>query len=196
MKKFIINNRSSLEKLRQILLNTLVIIKNIQEKIYETNTQNTNDKKPNSNYICTPTPMPLSSASSSTNNSLNSSISSISSNNEDKNENNNLDVGRVSIYREVEEEINKFNICEEVSLEKILDLNENNKVILKNLTESIINYQKFYINILGKYLEIKKESQITKNEMTIFRQSTEIMIRLQEYAQQGEVPKWIKFLQK
>ena len=196
MKKFIINNRSSLEKLRQILLNTLVIIKNIQEKIYETNTQNTNDKKPNSNYICTPTPMPLSSASSSTNNSLNSSISSISSNNEDKNENNNLDVGRVSIYREVEEEINKFNICEEVSLEKILDLDENNKVILKNLTESIINYQKFYINILGKYLEIKKESQITKNEMTIFRQSTEIMIRLQEYAQQGEVPKWIKFLQK
>ena len=32
--------------------------------------------------------------------------------------------------------------------------------------------------------------------MTIFRQSTEIMIRLQEYAQQTEVPKWILYLQK
>ena len=193
MKKFIINNRASLEKLRQILLNTLVIIKNIQEKIYEKN--KTDDKPDDSLSFSTPMPM---SSSTIYDTSLNNTTSTIMPNNEEKNENND-DFSRVSIYKEVEEETkahDKFNICEEVSLEKILNINESNKVILNNLTESIINYQKFYINILSKYLAIKKESQITKDEMTIFRQSTEIMIRLQEYAQQSEIPEWIKFLQK
>ena len=193
MKKFIINNRSSLEKLRQILLNTLVIIKNIQEKIYEKNKTNAKSDE----TIEFSTPMPLSS-SNIYDTSLNNTTSTIMPNNEEKNENSD-DFSRASLYKEVEEEIqahDKFNICEEVSLEKILNINEDNKVRLNNLTESIINYQKFYINILSKYLAIKKDSQITKDEMTIFRQSTEIMIRLQEYAQQCEIPEWIKFLQK
>ena len=186
MKKFVINNRTSLEKLRQILLNTLVLIKNLQEKIYESNSTNNIN-----NYSLGSTPMPLS-ASTSSNSSLNSSIN-------DDIKNNNDNFSRVSIYRELEEEEakthDKFNISEEASLEKIIGVKEN-KTILNNLTESIINYQKFYIDILNKYLEIKKDSQLTKNEMTIFRQSTEIMIRLQEYAQQTEVPEWILFLQK
>ena len=187
MKKFIINNRASLEKLREILLNTLVIIKNLQEKLYENN-----ENVVSSNFT---TPMPLSS-STTPNSSLDNSLSSI---NDDIKNNENRDISRVSIYKEVEEEMkthDKFNINEEVSLKSILEVNEDNKIILNNLTESIINYQKFYIDILKKYLEINKDSQITKNEMTIFRQATEIMIRLQEYAQQTEVPEWILYLQK
>ena len=199
MRKFIINNRASLEKLRQILINTLVLIKNLQEKIYENdninnnNIINNNDNNSNIIYSNFVTPAPLSASTS-----LNSSVSSLSSVNEEK-PNNIGDNPRLSIYKEVEEENNEhdiFNINEDASLVKILEINENNKIILNSLTEAIINYQKFYINILDKYLNIKKDSQITKDEMTIFRQSTEIMIRLQEYAQQNEVPEWVIYLQK
>ena len=70
------------------------------------------------------------------------------------------------------------------------------KAYVNNLTEAILNFQKFYINLLSKYKTINKDSQITKNEMMIFQQSTEIMIRLQEYAQQSDVPAWISSLQK
>ena len=185
MKIFIINNRASLEKLRQILLTTLVLIKNLQEKTYENNIL-TSSSSSNSTSL-----------SSSLNSSMNSSLSSI--NEDNKNNNDHRELSSFLIFEEVEEEIksnDKFNICEEASLEKILSNNEENKEILNNLTESIINYQKFYIDLLNKYLEINKESQITKNEMTIFRQSTEIIIRLQEYAQQNEVPEWVLILQK
>ena len=182
MKKLIINNRGSLEKLRQILLNTLVIIKNLQGKINDNNALSIQTS--------------LSASTSSI--SLNSSLSSIN----EGNKNNKDEGGRLSIYKEVEEEDiiiaqdDKFNINEDASLEKMLEINQNNILILNNFTESIINYQKFYINIINKYIEINKDSQITKDEMTIFRQSTEIIIRLQEYAQQSEVPEWILYLQK
>jgi hypothetical protein len=130
-----INNRSSLEKLRQILLNTLVIIKNIQEKIYEKNKTNA---KPDDTMEFS-TPMPLSS-SNIYDNSLNNTTSTITPNNEEKNENND-DFSRVSLYKEVEEEIkahDKFNICEEVSLEKILNINEDNKVILNIYSKKLL----------------------------------------------------------
>ena len=178
MKKFIIDNRAALEKLRQILLTTLVLIKGLQEKIIQNNLSN---------------PSSLSSSTAS----FSSSNSSIVEDNK-KNINNHRDISGLSIFQEIEEEIkshDKFNITEEASLENILS-NEKNKGIINSLTEAILNYQKFYIDLLNKYLEINKDSQITKNEMTIFRQSTEIMIRLQEYAQQTEVPEWIIYLQK
>ena len=178
MKKFVINNRNSLSKLKQILLTTLVLIKGLQEKAIQYN-------------------IPFSNLSSSSSTASSFSLSANSSIVDDKNDNNNNDVARMSIF-DIEEEIkphDKFNIIEEASLETILK-KENNKKILDALTESIINYQKFYIDLLNNYLVINKDAQIIKNEMTIFRQSTEIMIRLQEYAQQAEVPKWILYLQK
>jgi hypothetical protein len=49
---------------------------------------------------------------------------------------------------------------------------------------------------LEKYLRIDKKTEITKNEMSIFRQCTELMIRLEEYAQHKEVPQWVIYLQK
>ena len=180
MKKFIINNRDSLEKLRQILITTLVLIKDLQEKTVQKNEINT-----------------LSSSVSFSTSSFSSTNSSINSDNENI-DNNEKEISRQTLFQEIEEEIKSndiFNITEEASLEKIL-LNEQNKSIIDSLTEAIINYQKFYIDLLNKYLEIKKDIQLTKNEITIFRQSTEIMIRLQEYAQQNEVPEWISYLEK
>lgn len=110
------------------------------------------------------------------------------------------DISRMSIFQQIEEEgdeiDDKFLIIEEVSLEGVLSINKSNEEILNNLTNAILNFQKFYILLLSQYNSINKESQITKNEMMIFQQSTEIMIRLQEYAQQSDVPAWISSLQK
>ena len=181
MKKFVIKNRTSLEKLRQILLTILVLIKSLQEKSNQ-NTQQNQDI----------TPMPLSN---------NVNFPSFGGKNEDKNKikKESMDLTGISLFQQIEEageDHDKFNISEESSLAGILSINKENEPILNNLTEAILNFQKFYIELLTQYNQINKDSQITKNEMTIFQQSTEIMIRLQEYAQQTEVPEWISFLQK
>ena len=179
MNKFIVNDRTCLEKLRQILLTTLVLIKRIQEKKSENSTTN------NSNNTKETT------ASPSNNNNNSSSNNSKPSKNEQK------EASVISIFQEVEEETrDKFIISEEASFENISSIKEINKDMLNNFTESIQQFQNFYIDILKKYLEINKDSQITKNEMTIFKQSTQIIIRLQEYAQQKEVPQWVLSLQK
>ena len=179
MRKYIINNRASLEKLRQILLTTLVLIKSLQEKTHDVFSMNPEA-----------TPMPLSN---------NANYSSSGRNNEKKGDKGKL-MTRMSIFQRIEEEVeethDKFLIIEEASLQGVLSSDMNNKEILNNLTEAILNFQTFYTELLSQYKGINKESQITKNEMTIFQQSTEIIIRLQEYAQQTEVPNWISFLQK
>ena len=183
MRKFIINNRTSLEKLRQILMTTLALIKSLQEKKDEKSTSTINQDI---------TPMPLS-------NSVN--FPSFGGNNDkSRNKKSGKIISSMSIFRRIEEEgeenEDKFFIIEDASLEGVLSLNNNNSKILNNLTEAILNFQKYYILLLSQYNSINKDSQITKNEMMIFQQSTEIMIRLQEYAQQSEVPLWISSLQK
>ena len=183
MRKFIINNRTSLEKLRQILMTTLALIKSLQEKKDEKSTSTINQDI---------TPMPLS-------NSVN--FPSFGGNNDkSRNKKSGKIISSMSIFRRIEEEgeenEDKFFVIEDASLEGVLSLNNNNSKILNNLTEAILNFQKYYILLLSQYNSINKDSQITKNEMMIFQQSTEIMIRLQEYAQQSEVPLWISSLQK
>ncbi len=86
--------------------------------------------------------------------------------------------------------INNFHIPKEVSFESI---NKNGKIskILKSLTESIILYQKFYISMLNVLICFPINEQITRNEMRMFKQSTELLIRLQEYANQEIIPDWI-----
>ena len=194
MRKFIINNRASLEKLRQILLTTLVLIKSLQEKFNE-NTNNVNADI---------TPMPLSNSvnfpsfAGGNNNNINTKPKSSDINKIEKGDN-----PRKSIFQQIEEEVeenkDKFFIIEEASLKGVISsitTNKDDESILNNLTDAILNFQKYYIELLLKYKTINKESQITKNEMTIFQQSTEITIRLQEYAQQTEIPDWISFLQR
>ena len=91
--------------------------------------------------------------------------------------------------------LTRFIIRDESSFENIL-LTKINKETIANFTSSILNYQEFYKSILEKYLRIDRKTEITKNEMSIFRQCTELMIRLEEYAQHKEVPQWVFNLQK
>ena len=41
-----------------------------------------------------------------------------------------------------------------------------------------------------------KDSQVTKDDITILKQSTELMIRLQEYTQNQEIPEWLHNMEK
>ena len=59
-------------------------------------------------------------------------------------------------------------------------LNKINKDIASNFISSILNYQEFYVSILEKFFKIDNKTEITKSEMAIFRQCTELMIRLEE----------------
>ena len=169
MKKLKFHSLDSLKKMRQILLITLIFIKNLQDNNYSYSTSNSDnnlDKK----------------LSTSSNN-----LTNISNYNNNK-----------LFFKEIsngEGNLTRFIIRDESSLENIL-LSKINKDILSNFTSSILNYQEFYINILEKYLRIDKKTEITKNEMSIFRQCTELMIRLEEYAQHKEVPQWVIYLQK
>ena len=89
----------------------------------------------------------------------------------------------------------RFIIKNESSSENIL-LNKVDKDAASNFISSILNYQEFYISILEKFWKIDKTTEITKSEMAIFRQCTELMIRLEEYAQHKGVPSWVTYLQK
>ena len=92
--------------------------------------------------------------------------------------------------------INQYFIKKESSLKNILESNKNNSKIIDLLTQSIKNYQDFYINILRQYFHITKEMQVTKYEISIFKQCSELILRLQEYSKQDEIPLWVYYLEK
>ena len=105
---------------------------------------------------------------------------------------------RPSIISELNKPLNNYgnvyNICEESSLTYILKNNKFNQLI-NQLSEAILQFQEYYINILLEYSKL--DSQVTKFEILIFSQFTELNIRLQEYSQQKEENiKWIKYLEK
>ena len=109
-------------------------------------------------------------------------------------------IRKPSLFTQLSEETDKTDINEiyfilEETLYNNL-LTHIDETTIKNLTEAVKNYQKFYINLLIKVFEIPKNSQITKIEIKVFKHSTELMIRLQEYAQDIEIPEWIGFLEK
>ena len=171
--KIKITNRENLKNIKQIILITLVFVKNFQDKIIP----NANNPEQISNHLY------------ENNNNINI----------DSKEN---FIVRPSIFAEVSNlEDNKYinkklEIMEESSLLYILKIDKNAEEIIKALTESILDYQKYFINFLSEYLKIKKDMQITKYEINIFKQFTELILRLQEYSQQNEIPSWINFLQK
>ena len=75
--------------------------------------------------------------------------------------------------------------------------NENYSQILNQLSISILKYQQYYINVLGKYfLSFNKSKGNLRNSIKIFKQSTEVLIRLQEYTNQENIPDWLTCLQK
>ena len=116
-----------------------------------------------------------------------------------KNEGNSLK-RKVTLFDQLNQEDNKnikeqanefYNISEKLSLKNIKS-NESYKDILSSFTDTIADFQGFYIELLNQFFLFDSKTQITKNELDIFRNSTELMIRLQEYAQDSEIPKWVK----
>ena len=171
MNKLAFKNRDEIQRLRYILFTTLVFAKSLQEK------------KLQNNLI----------ASNKTPDNINDNTANL-----------NKLRKKTSLFTELNQEINPddvemnielYNISEESSLKTILS-NNYLKNIIPSLTETIAEYQKCYISLLNEYLLFKKDSQITKNEINIFKNSTELMIRLQEYAQNEEVPEWLQYIEK
>ena len=131
-------------------------------------------------------------------------ISSSSNNNNTINEGENNALKRQSslfvilndeVENEKEKIKEKYNITEEASLKNIL-LDENNIAMMDSFNDTISNYQKYYIKLLEIFHTIPKENQVTKMEISYFRKTTELMIRLQEYIKSTDIPEWYYFLQK
>ena len=175
-KKIKLNNRESLKNIRQIILMTLAFIKNFQDNIKEDeslsnalyeNNNNTNIES-NDNIVARP--------------SIFVEISQFGDNMYNPYKKNNLE--------------RKCTIKEQSSLLNILKGNEDARNIIQNLAGNILDFQKYFIDFLNEYLKIKKDMQITKYEISIFKQFTELIFRLQEYSPQNEFPSWINYFQK
>ena len=170
--KVVIKKREDFYKIRHILVTTWVFIKSLQEKNFSGNSGKNSTKQDENN------------------NSIN-------------NQSLNLTIRHSSLFITSNEEIEnekdftkeKYNISEEASLKSILQ-EESNIDIMNNLNETITNYQKFYVNLLEIFYSIPEKSQITKMEISFFKNSTELMIRLQEYIQSTDIPEWYFFLEK
>ena len=91
--------------------------------------------------------------------------------------------------------MNQYSIKIESSLKTILESNKNNSKIIDLLNQSIKNYQEFFINILRQYFKITKEMQVTKYEISLLKQCSELVLRLQEYSKQDEIPLWVYYLE-
>ena len=107
---------------------------------------------------------------------------------EDANKNNNI----VDVYK----------ISNSSNKSSLLNYDEN---LYDDFSSCIEEYQIFYIKILNEFLisqEINsnknKNGQISKYEISFFRQISELTLRLQEYSQseENEIPNWIKYLEK
>ena len=171
MNKLVFKNRDGIQKFRYILFTTLVFTKSLQEKKLQNNLF-TNNKTPDN---------------------INTNATNL--NRLKKKSSLFTELNQESISNEVEENIELYNISEESSLKTILSKKylEN---IIASFTETIVEYQKCYIRLLNEFLLFKKDSQITKNEINIFKNSTELMIRLQEYSQNEELPEWLQYIEK
>ncbi len=89
----------------------------------------------------------------------------------------------------------KFIISQESSFKTISQIDSYSK-ILEELTQSILQYQKYYISLSENIINCNIEEHNLRNIIKVFKQSTEVLIRLQEYAQQNEIPEWIFELEK
>ena len=176
--KIVIKKQDELQKIRHILVTTLVFTKSLQEKMSQGNSSQNLIKaeKPNNN-----------------------------NNNSNNNNNNSLSLTRrhSSLFIVLNEEPDnekditkeKYTITEEASLKHILE-DKNNISMMNTFNETISNYQKFFIKLLEIFYSIPEKNQITKMEISLFRKSTELMIRLQEYMKNTDIPEWYYFLEK
>ena len=186
MNKIKFTKRDCLKKIKHIILITLVFMKSLQEKrlqndeelsaiskqLYGTSSSELNEKLENEDLsnLCRP------------------SVFQEMMKTEDVMYNN--------LYEENNNLEGKYIINDESTLLHILNSNKNNAKIIEQLSIGIIFYQKCYVKILNEFFTIKKDIPVTKYEINVLKQCSELMIRLQEYAQQKEVPGWWYCLEK
>ena len=176
LNKIKLYNRETLKDIRHIILITLVFIKTLQENIVN-NEQDEQNLEISSNNV--------EDDKEKTKFNRRASVFQQMINNDD-----------ILYFPNRKEKKGKYYICEESSLKHILEINNNNKEIMDSLTKSILNYQEFYINFLRQYFQLTKDNQVTKYEINIFKQCSELMLRLHEYGQQEGIPLWIYYLEK
>ena len=112
----------------------------------------------------------------------------------------NLQTENKSNYNSIINEIKNtslINISNE-SLLLTIKLNENLKELLLLLSKNIISYQNYFRLIINIFLNINKNEQITHNEINFFKQSVELIIRLEEYSQENNlnIPEWLFDIEK
>ena len=183
--------RDQFKQLRQVILIVLAFVKTLQDdKFYEQNEEEKNDKaknqkeKDNKNLVDYQLVEKVRDKEDQHSINLrvrNSVISLINNDEEDLK----YDVDNNNVY----------NISEISSLSHILK-NDKNIQMIEELSKNISKFQDYYIDLLREYLKI--ENQISKFEIFLFKQCTELIIRLQEYSQEkeNEIPKWVKYLEK
>ena len=89
----------------------------------------------------------------------------------------------------------KFIISQESSFKNISQIDSYSK-ILEELTKSILQYQKYYISLSKNFLNYNIEEHNLRTSIKVFKQSTEVLIRLQEYSLESEIPDWLFELEK
>lgn len=67
------------------------------------------------------------------------------------------------------------------TIKSVLKDNDRNFSLLESLKENILLYQNFYIRICKVLLENSKHGNISRNDMKIFKQATELLLAIQEY---------------
>ncbi len=159
--------KQQIQKVRHILSTTLIFTKILQEKNLQNNNTFSTAKSKDTNI-------------ETKNNDLNKKRTIFTDLNKEDNQ-----IKKANEY---------YNISEESSCERIFK-NKNDEV-LNSFTDTIANYENFYKDLLKIFLLFKKNTQITKNEIYIFRNSTELMIRLQEYAKENKQPEWMQYIKK
>ena len=178
MVKIKLENRENLKDIRNIILITLVFVKSLQDKRDNVEEiQNQLYGKAGQNFLLENSEVELN------------------------------HVSRLSLFQEmlkIEDNIlfgicgekGKYSICDEATFENINKIVGDKTDIIQSLIFSFVEYQNYYIKILKEiYLKITKNMQITKYEINIFKQLNELTLRLQEYYQENEIPKWIYYIE-
>ena len=180
--KIQINNRESLKDIRHIVLLTLVFIKSIQDIM----TYSSEDiEKQLSKKINNNTNVDIDEIDIEQIKLISRpSVFKIMINPED------------NIFTHLQNTAKQYSIKKESTLKNILESNKDNSKFIDSLTQSIKNYQAFYINLLLQYFKITKDLQVTKYEITLLKQSSELVLRLQEYSKQDDTPLWFYYLEK
>ena len=185
IKKIKIKDRESFKDIRHIVLLALVFIKSLQEK-KESTVEEVEQELSKQLYDKTSSDLDVNNIKEIKRAPRPSVFQAVS----------NIDDLLYTPTRKSIQNRGKYSIEDFSSLAYILNNNKIDNKIIDSLTESVLNYQQFYIIVLCQYFKISKEMQITKYEVSILKQCSELVLRLQEYSKQEGIPLWVYYLEK